>query len=152
MEIINLKDAPHHAPTLARWFQSEWGHLNPEKTYDDILDDLLQCLNEAVVPTLLVGEIDGELVGSAALIKSDMDSHPELTPWLANVFVRPEYRGQKLANSLISSICALAQQHLLSPIYLFTPNHESLYLKLGWETLSVEPLNGEDVTLMRRQL
>ena len=33
-------------------------------------------------------------VGTASLVTKDLPSSPDLTPWLAGVLVRPEFRGR----------------------------------------------------------
>lgn len=46
-------------------------------------------------------------MGSAAIINNDMDTRPELTPWLASVFVAPAYTPV-----FIVSVCTNAQESL----------------------------------------
>jgi len=39
------------------------------------------------VPSVLVPVVDGELLGSANLVVLDLPARPQLTPWLAQLFV-----------------------------------------------------------------
>jgi GNAT superfamily N-acetyltransferase len=43
-------------------------------------------------------------MGSAAIIDSDMDTRPELTPWLASVFVAKEFRNQGVGSRLVEHV------------------------------------------------
>ena len=46
------------------------------------------------VPLTVVASIEGVPVGSASLLEEDMETHADLSPWLASVFVLPTSRRQ----------------------------------------------------------
>ena len=52
--------------------------------------------------------VDGVPVGTAGLIHNDLSSRPDLTPWLAAMYVRPESRGRGYALELIRAVEAAA--------------------------------------------
>ena len=50
-----------------------------------------------IVPMTLIALLNGELAGSCRICEDDFDgARPNLTPWLATLFVLPEYRGKVL--------------------------------------------------------
>jgi hypothetical protein len=49
------------------------------------------------MPRTFILLADGEPVGTASLAAHDLDERPDLTPWLAGVFVDPHTRGQGYA-------------------------------------------------------
>jgi GNAT superfamily N-acetyltransferase len=52
------------------------------------------------VPCARVAFLDDTPVGSVSLIASNMDTRPELTPWLAALFVLPQYRRRGVGTAL----------------------------------------------------
>ena len=67
MEIIDLREAPQHIPTIARWHFDEWGYLNPGRTFEHRLDRMQRYLGDNPIPTMLIA-VEREIVlGTAAL-------------------------------------------------------------------------------------
>lgn len=149
MQIIDLRDAPEYIAQLARWHHAEWGYLNPDKTLADYTASMNDYLDAQAIPTMLIAVANGELLGSSSLIACDMDTRPELGPWLANVYVRADQRGRGLGGKLVKAIMALGGQLALSQLYLFTPDQDSFYRRLGWSPLERESFKGTDVSIMR---
>ncbi len=149
MNIHNLRDYPNHIPTLANWHYREWGQLNPARTIEKRIASMHECMNSDPVPSMFIAvDDDDNLAGSAALVAHDMDTHPELSPWLAAVYVAPEFRRRGIGSQLVRHVMSFARQHNLLPAYLFTPDQEALYARLGWLTLKVEPYHNHQVTVM----
>jgi N-acetylglutamate synthase-like GNAT family acetyltransferase len=69
------------------------------------------------------------------LVAHDMDSRPQLTPWLAGVFVEPQCRGKGIGSALVRRIEAEARSLGVSTLYLYTPHTEFLYERLGWSVI-----------------
>lgn len=150
MKIIDLRDAPQHLDTLAQWFFDEWGYLHPGQTLAEYRLGMNGYLSAAPIPKLLIALEDDAVVGSAALIAADMETHPELTPWLANVYVREDCRGRGLGRTLVRAIMAYARNTDALPLYLFTPDQSAFYERLGWSLMSEE--NYQDVRVSIMQL
>lgn len=85
MDIIDLAAEPEHLPTLAAWHQRQWADLNPGSDLSERIARMQAYLGADLVPSTFVGKWRGRLAGSAAIIESDMDTRPELSPWLASV-------------------------------------------------------------------
>ena len=149
MEIIDLRKAPQHIPTIARWHFDEWGYLNPGKTLEYRIQRMQRYLGNNPIPRMLI-LVDGESVlGTAALIEEDMDNHPELTPWLAGVYIREDKRRFGLGKKLVQALMDFAGEQKLAQLYLFTPNQSGFYAKLGWKTLAQETYRDAPVTIMQ---
>jgi len=91
-------------------------------------------------------------MGSAAIIANDMDSHLEWTPWLASVFVAPAYRNRGIGGRLVSYAMDQAKQSGITELYLFTPDRQDFYRRLGWEVLATEHYRGHRVAVMHADL
>nr|WP_077531129.1 GNAT family N-acetyltransferase [Halomonas utahensis] len=73
-----------------------------------------------------------QLVGSAALVQNDMDTKPDLAPWLAAVYVKEAFWHQRIASELISRCEDEAIRFNANVWYLYTEFASMLYEKLGW--------------------
>jgi GNAT superfamily N-acetyltransferase len=94
-------------------------------------------------------------VGIAALIRSDLETCLDLTPWLAGLFVEPAFRrrGRRgYATDLIRKVEAFARASSVPVLWPYTSAAETLYARLGWQRVGIEDESGEDVVLMKRIL
>lgn len=147
--IYTLTTKPHHLMTLAKWHHAEWSYLNPQRSFDERVEEMREDLLGHVVPTTYIAEDNhGTLLGSASILADDMSSHPELTPWLASVYVDTPQRGKGIASMLVKRVMQHAQDNGIKRLYLYTPDQEQLYARLGWQLYSREPYNGTPVTIM----
>jgi GNAT superfamily N-acetyltransferase len=144
---------PELIATLAEWHDREWRHLNPD-SYDiqARIEDYRRAMDPDQIPVMLVAHDNGKPMGSVQLINDDMETHPELSPWLASLYVHPEYRQQGIATRLILEIEETARQLGFDQLYLFTEDRDSFYKKLGWRELFREIYYGESVTVMQKHL
>jgi len=149
--IKNLTEEPDHLQMLASWHHREWSFLNPAETLEDRIGRMQLYLNTDLIPGTFIA-IDGYLLGSAAIVEHDMDNKPSLTPWLASVFVAPEHRLKGVGSKLVLHVMAQAKDHGIRRLYLFTPDKQSFYLKLGWTTMCTERYHGHEVTIMQADL
>ena len=148
MLILNLKDKPEHLLPLAQWHHAEWSYLNPLRSFDQRVQEMQEDLQGKVIPTTFAAEDAGELLGSACILADDMSSHPELTPWLASVYVNEIHRGKGIGSTLVKRVMQHAQENGVKRLYLYTPDQEQMYARLGWQLFSREPYNGTPVTIM----
>lgn len=135
--------------TLAKWHHAEWSYLNPLRSFDERVEEMREDLEGKIIPTTYIAEDDqGALLGSASILADDMSSHPELTPWLASVYVDQSQRGKGIGSRLVKQVMQHAQDNGIKRLYLYTPDQEQLYARLGWQLYSREPYNGTPVTIM----
>ena len=147
-EIVNLRDRPEYLEKLAHWHQQEWSHLNPGESLAQRILRMQNYLSDHLIPSMFIA-LDGEkLLGSAAIVQHDMDSHTELSPWLASVFVDPECRRQGIGTALVKHALQQADKDDVEQLFLFTPDQAHFYHQLGWIEYSREEYHGEQVTLM----
>lgn len=150
--IVNLAKNPEHIPTLAAWHHAEWSALNPGQTIEHRIDKMHCYLSAATVPSMFIWVEQDCVLGSAGLLANDMDTRPECTPWLASVYVPSTHRNQGIGAALVRQVLQHAQAAGYDEVFLFTPDKESFYQNLGWQTLSQEVYRGEAVTVMSIRL
>ena len=147
LTISDLRDVPEHLHQLAAWHHAQWSCLNPGQSLEDRTNAMQAFLGNSFIPSTFVA-IDQELLGSAAIIENDMDTRPELSPWLASVYVKHGYRNQGIGTALVKHVIDKAIANGINKIYLFTPDRQSFYSKLGWHHMDDENYHGEDVSVM----
>lgn len=147
MQILDLVDEPGHIPQLADWHHREWSALNPGATLEQRIECMQCYLAKGLVPSTFIAK-GPSLMGSAAIIENDMDTRPELTPWLASVYVAPEFRNMGIGSRLVTHAMQKAKDAGIGKLYLFTPDRMSFYEKLGWRIFLVENYREHSVTVM----
>ncbi|RPI24463.1 MAG: GNAT family N-acetyltransferase [Chloroflexota bacterium] len=152
MLIAYLADHPQHLKTVAAWLYNEWGRHNPESSLEKIEARLGGHLNRDAMPMTLIA-LDGERpVGTAALQASDMSTRRELTPWLAAVYVDPEHRNRGAGSELVRAVEAEARKLGIQRLYLFTPDRDQFYTRLGWRVLENTEYRSKQVVIMDKML
>ena len=156
MKIVNIQTQPKCIPEIAAWFHQEWGHLSSDKTLDDRIRHLTERCRNDDLPVTFVAANDGdrveddEIVGTVSLVPHDLKSRMDLTPWVAAVFVKPEARGRGVGSRLVGFAETEAQRRGIPTLYLFTPDKQRMYARLGWTTIEEVEYRGEQVTVMTK--
>ncbi len=88
------------------------------------------------------------VIGTAALDNYDMDTHKELSPWLARVYVEKNSRRKGVGEALVRCVIEEARSLQVKRLYLFTANHARYYNRFGWTTLFQEKYYGEQEYVM----
>ena len=137
MHIGYLADHPAFIPTLARWHYHQWNYLSPGDSIERRVEGLHKHLGKTQIPTTFVAYNPAEggtetVIGSASLIAADMDTRPELSPWLASVYVDEQRRRQGIGSALVRRVAEEATALGAETLYLFTPDQERFYAGLGW--------------------
>lgn len=151
LTIVSLTDRPDLLADVARWQWEEWGRKRgrPLEAVADEVAPLTQPGSDEAGFVLLDG---GVPVGTACLTKEDLDSRPDLTPWLASVYVDPAHRRKGHAARLVRAVEDEAVRRGHATLWLFTWTTASLYAALGWDLVGPAEHRGSAVTLMRRTL
>jgi len=140
MQIGYLADHRAFIPVLAHWHHAQWSYLCPGDSVARRITRLQAHLGKTQIPTTFVAYSTAEdgaeiVVGSASLIAQDMDTRPELSPWLASVYVAAEHRRQGIGSVLVRRVAQEATTLGVEKLYLFTPDQERFYAHLGWHVI-----------------
>lgn len=148
--IENLATCPELVDQVAGYWQAEWSSDKGPTGFETQKRSIEKNLNTHKAPFILVAYTEPNtlraclpagkresrsLVGTAALFLHDLDSRPDLSPWMGGIFTAPEYRGRGIAKNLIEKVLCKAQELGYHTIYLHTEHTAGLYTKLGWQKL-----------------
>ncbi len=136
-EIKLLCERPDYAPVLAYWSYNLWYRKRPID-FDVILKAYKQRAAGGKVPLSWVAVEESMPVGMISLKLDDLWTRKDLNPWLASLYVVPEFRNRGIAESLVNAVIAGARDLGYAEIYLFLGPKEHMDLELyysnrGWQ-------------------
>jgi GNAT superfamily N-acetyltransferase len=130
--ISDLRQRPEFFDTVAiriwkAWWEAEGTPL------DYIFGRLRENMSETPIPFALVAH-DGEaFLGTSSVIAADLAERPQLTPWVAAVWVEPEARGRGIGAALVERAAQDCFALDFARAYLCArPRMLGFYQRLGW--------------------
>jgi len=149
LTIDPLLDHLEHIPEVACWIWKEWQQLIPHEDASSFNNAFRKRLRPSGVGTTVAAFWDGNLAGAASLLAEDLPTRPDLTPWLAEVYVPPRFRHRGVGRRLVFRIMEEAAAIPVSRLYLYTPDRETFYTHLGWTLLERVPYAGRSQSVMQ---
>ncbi|PZQ96776.1 MAG: N-acetyltransferase [Cereibacter sphaeroides] len=143
MKISALTDVPHFADIIANrgwtawWTDSELGEA-------DYRAGLKPMITGDGIPFALVAHDSAHYLGSVLVIENDLEARPQYAPWIAALWVEPEFRSQGIAATLISAAREMANALGHSSCYLCaSPQNSPYYIARGFRLIEtgVDGLN-----------
>jgi len=152
IEIARLKPNSPELQTCAAWryqaFLKSYGY--------SLLDSGAQLAKLAAKPdeyeTALIASVEGRLAGICLLVLQEFEPLHDVSPWLASLYVAPEYRKRGVARKLVAAIEEQARKHGVARLHLYTGDAEAFYLKCGWSLAEQSIAGGEPYAFMIRDL
>lgn len=148
--ICQLCEIPSLAPVLAAAHTREWGHLYANWNEKVALADFQsETANSAIPATWVIHDRSDTPMGSISLVMDDLPGHPDLNPWLANLYVFPDFRGRGRGRILVEKALETVRQHQIPNVYLFTEDQVPFFSRFDFTIHGPAQANGHAVTLMK---
>jgi GNAT superfamily N-acetyltransferase len=152
IEITRLKPNTAELQTCAAWrheaFLKSYGY--------SLSDSAAQLTKLATQPdeyeTALIALADRNLAGICLLVLQEFEALHDVSPWLASLYVAPEFRKRGVARRLVAAIEDQARSHGVARLHLYTGDAEKFYLKCGWSLAEQGIADGEPYAFMIREL
>ena len=129
MTVINIRENPEYLEAAITYIQSKWGNRRNKKVYEDCITKSIDAKNPLPIWYILM---DGDkIIGCAGVITNDFISRMDLYPWLCALYIEKKYRGQNLANLLMSQAKKDVAKMGIDKLYLST-DHKGYYEKYGF--------------------
>jgi GNAT superfamily N-acetyltransferase len=154
VRIEYLADRPEFLEEIARLSWKEWQEVYQRRnqTLADSLKNYRERMNTDRLPLTLVALHNGQLIGMVSLKFHDMDTRPDLDPWLGGLLVLPEWRKRGVGTMLMRRAMEEARRLKVPRLYLWTSSAEALYRKLGWQVLERTEYYGKEAVVMQRDI
>ena len=152
IRIEYLADHPECIPTLAEWHFHQWSYLSPGDSVERRTAMLRSHSGRRQIPTTFVALFDALPIGCASLIEHDMDTRLHLSPWMASVYVDPDHRRHGTGSALVQRVVDEAQALAVTTLYLYTPDKEGFYSRLGWQVVERTLYRGYQQVVMSLHL
>ena len=133
--ISDLRQQPEFLDTVADRIWRAWWQPNGHPL-EYITGRLKENMLDTPIPLALVAHHSGTFLGTASLIASDLDERPDLTPWVAAVWVEESARGHGVGAALVDAAARAAFARGFARAYLCArPRMTRFYERLGWTVL-----------------
>jgi GNAT superfamily N-acetyltransferase len=144
-----LSECPEHLIAVGTWIYEQWWK-RPDNTSEVVLRLLRTHTETDKVPYTVVAIVDGQPVGSCCVIESDCVHRPQYSPWVAAVYVKPEYRLQGVASAVLQEAARIATRAGVRGLYIDCHiKTVPVYEKSGWTIFEREVGDKESVVMFR---
>jgi GNAT superfamily N-acetyltransferase len=150
LKVKQLSECPEYLETVGGWIYNEWW----SKRYDSpevVLSWLRKHTKRDSVPYTVVALVNERPVGSCSIIENDCIHRPQYAPWVAAVYVRPEFRQNDIASSILQEAGAIAGRAKLKALYIdCLAITAPVYEKNGWSILERKVGDKDSVVMLRK--
>jgi GNAT superfamily N-acetyltransferase len=150
-----LRNHPHFIPKLVDLLWEEWKDdylsLTSYKDKNALHEFYSNTITSDSIPIAYVIFDHENFIGTLVVDVEDMGVHPECSPWLASVFIAPEYRGHGYATKLISNIVT---KYPILHLWTFNERLANFYKRFGFITREIIPEHGHhsNIIYMTREM
>jgi predicted N-acetyltransferase YhbS len=151
VEIESLTVESGLATTIAALQFANWGLSTGYGTVEEYERFLCDAARSNRLPAVLVAKRAGTFLGSVNLLVHEMTTRPSLSPWLAQLFVIGEERGQGIGSALVRACLARFAELGFARVHLYTASTTKLpayYMALGWKPIEQVEYLGKMRTVM----
>ncbi len=147
-----LDGAEPLAGELADRHVAEWGHLYSNWDSTAARAEFGAHKTDGSLPATLLLREGGQPAGSVSLIQGDCQARRDLDPWLASLYVFPEFRGRGHAHRLIEAAVRHAAEAGERQLHVFSESAGGLFRRHGFTLLERTSLRGASIEILRREL
>jgi len=103
---------------------------------DFIAGRLRENMNASPIPFALVAHRDETFIGTTSVITSELEERPQYSPWVAAVWVDPQYRMREIGSELVSRAVSEAFALHVRRVYLCAgKDRRRFYTRQGWHPI-----------------
>lgn len=150
MDISVLSKQPQFVQSVSNMIYKEFVVNSASTKSLAAVEEFFSATKENTFPITFVAVVDAHCVGTVSIFENDWADRPQYRPWLASLFVEPEYRSQKIGEQLIACLLIHLKEMGYSEVFLKTENTSNYYKKRGWQLIeSVKNSENEVVDIFK---
>jgi len=129
-----LCDNLEFAEIVSTWIFDEWIKPRRNDLPKEQLIERIKISYKDRFPIRLIAMQDNRCVGTIALVENDLANKcRDYLPWLSALYVDEKYRGQGIAEKLITRVKEIAKQLGYKELYLRTETASEYYRNRRWQ-------------------
>ncbi|MFC5602236.1 GNAT family N-acetyltransferase [Sporosarcina koreensis] len=133
MDVFSIHEREEIFAEAVQTFWGQWGNESNYRFYEDCMKH--SSVTAEGVPSFYIAVEGSEIIGTYAILRNDLVSRQDLSPWLACLYVDPKFRGQAIGSQLLDHAIAEAGRKGFEKLYL-TTDHVGYYEKYGWSKIA----------------
>ena len=151
MEIVHatlLDDAQRQelACSLVMTFGHEYPGWSEEQAFEEIS-------SASPLPITFAAIREQNVLGCISLLVDDeVENYAHVSPWIANLWVKPSERGSGVGFALMHHAMQVAKGRGLTELHLVTNTAASWHQRFGWTPIETAMVHGHEMTVMRCDL
>lgn len=151
IKVVNLRDNLEYLEEVSEWVWKEWSEVHGA-SLEDVIYRSKHSICEDKIPQMYIALYNKEVIGVVSLWNNDLTARQDLTPWMATLFIKEEYRNLGVGTILQNKSIEIARSLNYDYLYLIT-DHVGYYERTGWEFLELAPLgDGRNTHVYRYDL
>ena len=147
IQIIDIRNKTEILEEAINYFWSQWGSDSNYNFYKDCI--IHSCTTESGIPRFYLAIEDNRIIGSYALLRSDLNSRQDLSPWFGCLYVSPEARGRGIGDLLQTHAIEESSKKGFKDLYLCT-DMMNYYERTNWKYIGQGYSISDDATRIYR--
>ena len=150
IQLKQLAECPEQLLAVGNWIYEQWWK-RPNNSVEVVLRWLRCHTEKDRVPFTVVALAEGNPIGSCSVVENDCVHRPQYTPWVAAVYVKPEFRGRGVASGILREAARIAARAPVEGLYIdCLAKTAPVYEKSGWRIVEREVGDKDSVVMFRR--
>ncbi len=150
-QISDFREQQRYGAIIADRVWNAWWR-NAGRPVEDVERHMMEMADERPLPMTVVAHDDHGYLGSAFLIRSDMEERPQYSPWVAAVWVEATERRRGVGRALIAAAAKIAGSLDHGVVYICCrPDLEGFYSRIGWRVVE-QAAGAERLSILKLDL
>ncbi|RXZ78816.1 N-acetyltransferase [Paenibacillaceae bacterium] len=130
IRVIDIRERTELMSEAVDYFWKNWGEDSNFHFYRDCIEQ--SCKAGSDLPRFYLAMRDEQIIGSYALLRSELNSRQDLSPWIACLYVEPAERGKQIGALLQEHAVQQTKEIGYSRLYLGT-DLTGYYERTNWK-------------------
>jgi GNAT superfamily N-acetyltransferase len=152
IQTLALRPGAPEIALCARWRIEAFGEVL-ERSLDEEIASLEALAADPADWAILLATCDGAAAGTCLLVPKELEPCHPVSPWLAGLYVVPEYRHRGIGKWLVRAIEEQARERGHPRLFLYTDDEtKAYYQSLAWRVMERSTWKDHPTLLMVREL